>query len=167
MGALRAARHGYRAVPDPSALGRFVALASPQAEMRRKIRTFLRGITVLMANLDLLNPFRHGRFAVQLGSHKLLRFLAPFLLLTAFISSLLLISEPLYAAIFGIQLGAYLIACAGGLVTSLQKNRIVRTAYFFTMVQWAMLRAWGKYAVGQQQVTWEPSRRSAITASKP
>jgi hypothetical protein len=27
------------------------------------------------------------------------------------------------------------------------------------MVQWAMLRAWGKYALGQQQVTWEPSRR--------
>jgi len=167
MGALRAARQGYRAVPDPSALGRFVALASPQAEMRRKIRTFLRGITVLMANLDLLNPFRYGRFAFQLASHKLLRFLAPFLLLTAFISSLGSISEPLYAGIFGAQLGGYLIACAGGLIPSLQKNRIVRTAYFFTMVQWAMLRAWGKYAVGQQQVTWEPSRRSAITASKP
>jgi hypothetical protein len=27
------------------------------------------------------------------------------------------------------------------------------------MVQWAMLRAWGKYALGQQQVTWEPTRR--------
>src|SRR5262249_41451215 len=100
MGALRAARRGYRAVPDPSALGRFVALTSSQAEMRRKIRTFLRGITVLMANLDLLNPLRHGRFAFQLGSHKLLRFLAPFLLLMALITSLCLSSEPLYGAIF-------------------------------------------------------------------
>ena len=165
MGALRAARHGYRAVPDPSALGRFVALASTQAEMRRKIRTFLRGITVLMANLDLLNPLRYRRFAFQLGSHKLLRFVAPFLLLTAFVTSLGLSREPLYAAMFGVQLGGYLIACAGGLVTSLQKNRIVRFVYFFTMVQWAMLRAWGKFAAGQQQVTWEPSERRSITAT--
>src|SRR5262249_15574714 len=32
MGALRAARGGYRAIADPLALGRFVTLASPQAE---------------------------------------------------------------------------------------------------------------------------------------
>ena len=160
MGALRAARRGYRSIADPSALGRFVALASTQAEMRRKIRTFLRGITVLMANLDLLNPLRYGRFAFQLASHKLLRFVAPFLLADhPDDQQSVLSSEPLYGVIFGAQVGFYLLACAGGVVGSLQRSRIVRTAYFFTMVQWAMLRAWGKYALGQQQVTWEPSRR--------
>src|SRR4030095_15986379 len=65
MGALHTARGGYRSVADPSALGRFVAVTSAKAEMRRKIRTFLRGITVLMANLDLLK-FKYGRFAFQL-----------------------------------------------------------------------------------------------------
>src|SRR4030095_13336973 len=83
MGALRAARRGYRAIPDLLALGRFRARAATQAERSRKIRTFLRGITVLMANLDLLNPLRYGLFAFQLASHKLLRFLAPFLLLAS------------------------------------------------------------------------------------
>jgi hypothetical protein len=82
MGALGAARKGYRSIPDPSAPGRFVALVSTQGEMRRKVRTFLQGITVLMANLDLLNPLRYGRFAFQLASHKVLRFVAPFLLLS-------------------------------------------------------------------------------------
>src|SRR5438128_5787001 len=163
MGALRAARRGYRSIADPSALGRFVALASPQDEMRRKIRTFLRGITVLMANLDLLNPVRHRRFAFQLASHKLLRFVVPFLLLTILVTSVFLSREPLYAAIFGAQVGFYLLAGAAGVVRPLQRSRIARTAYFFTMVQWAMLRAWGKYALGQQQVTWEPSRRQGTT----
>jgi cellulose synthase/poly-beta-1,6-N-acetylglucosamine synthase-like glycosyltransferase len=167
MGALRAARKGYRSIPDPSALGRFVALASTQAEMRRKIRTFLRGITVLMANLDLLNPLRYGRFAFQLASHKLLRFVTPFLLVTALVTSMLVSREPLYGALFGAQVGFYLLACAGGIVSSLQRNPIVRTAYFFMLVQWAMLRAWGKYALGQQQVTWEPSRRHHITVTAP
>ena len=165
MGALRAARRGYRSIADPSALGRFVALASPQDEMRRKIRTFLRGITVLMANLDLLNPVRHGRFAFQLASHKLLRFLAPFLLLATLISSGLLNREPLYGLSFWAQTGFYLLAVAGKVVTPLQQGRVVRTAYFFTMVQWAMLTAWGRYALGHQQVTWEPSRRQGPSTS--
>ena len=167
MGALRAARRGYRSIADPSALGRFVALASPQDEMRRKIRTFLRGITVLMANLDLLNPVRHGRFAFQLASHKLLRFLAPFLLLATLISSGLLNREPLYGLSFWAQTGLYLLAVAGKVVTPLQQGRVVRTAYFFTMVQWAMLTAWGRYALGHQQVTWEPSRRQGVTTTAP
>ena len=47
--------------------------------MRRKVRTFLRGITVLLANLDLLRPLRYGRFAFQLASHGWW-FLAPLLL---------------------------------------------------------------------------------------
>ena len=165
MGALRAARRGYRSIADPSALGRFVALASPQDEMRRKIRTFLRGITVLMANLDLVNPVRHGRFAFQLASHKLLRFLAPFLLLATLISSGLLSREPLYGLSFWAQAGFYLLAAAGGVVKPFQHSRVVRTAYFFTMVQWAMLTAWGRYALGHQQVTWEPSRRQGLSTS--
>jgi cellulose synthase/poly-beta-1,6-N-acetylglucosamine synthase-like glycosyltransferase len=164
MGALRAARKGYRAIADPLALGRFVALASTQAELRRKIRTFLRGITVLMANLDLLNPLRYGRFALQLASHKLLRFLAPFLLLASLLTSGLLSGEPLYRVMFWAQAGFYLLAGAGGLVSPLQRrSRVVRTAYFFTMVQVAMLAAWARYALGQQQVTWEPSRRQGLT----
>src|SRR5262245_42189949 len=163
MGALRAARRGYRAIADPLALGRFVALASTQAEQSRKIRTFLRGITVLMANLDLLNPLHYGRFAFQLASHKLLRFVAPFLLLASLITSGLLSGEPLYRLVFWVQAGFYLLAAAGGIVSPLQqRSRVARTAYFFTMVQWAMLAAWGRYALGQQQVTWEPSRRQGL-----
>jgi cellulose synthase/poly-beta-1,6-N-acetylglucosamine synthase-like glycosyltransferase len=163
MGALRTARRGYRAIADPAALGRFVALTSTQAEMRRKIRTFLRGITVLVANLDLLNPVRYGRFAFQLASHKLLRFLAPFLLLATLISSGLLSRDALYGLIFSAQAAFYLLAVGGGIVKPLQQSRVVRTAYFFTMVQWAMLAAWGRYALGHQQVTWEPSSRPGVT----
>ena len=134
--------------------------------MRRKIRTFLRGITVLMANLDLLNPFRYGRFAFQLASHKLLRFCAPFLLLTALTASVLLRGNSIFHVLFWMQAGFYLLGCVGGLLRPLQRHRVVRVAYYFTMVQWAMLIAWGKYALGQQQVTWEPSRRQAASVNR-
>lgn len=161
LSALHAAHGGYRAVADPSARGRFVAVASSQAEMRRKVRTFLRGITVLMANLDLLNPFRYGRFAFQLASHKLLRFVAPLLLMTALAASALGLArgDMLLGALLWPQLGFYAIGVASGRVAFLQRNTIARVAHFFTMVQWAMLLAWVKYALGQQQTTWEPSKR--------
>jgi cellulose synthase/poly-beta-1,6-N-acetylglucosamine synthase-like glycosyltransferase len=169
LSALHAARAGYRAVTDPSARGRFVAVAS-KAEMPRKVRTFLRGITVLMASLDLLNPFRYGRFAFQLASHKLLRFLAPILLVVAFVTGALvsLLSDDLLVRLaFGAQVAFYLAAYLSGVFPSWQHRSLIRVAHFFTMVQVAMLMAWGKYAMGQQQVTWEPSRRPVITPGVP
>jgi glycosyltransferase involved in cell wall biosynthesis len=163
MGALHAARGGYRAIADESVRARFTAVASPQAEMRRKVRTFLRGITVLMANADLLNPLRHGRFAFQLLSHKLLRFAAPWLLLAALAASGLAWGDPALHALFWIQVGFYGLGAVGGRVALLQRNPLGRLAHYFTMVQWAMLMAGCKYALGQQQVTWEPSRRQGVT----
>jgi hypothetical protein len=163
MGALHAARAGYRSVSDPSARGRFVAVGSAQAERRRKTRTFLRGITVLMANLDLLNPLRHGRFAFQLASHKLLRFTAPLLLLTALVASGVARGDATLQGLFWLQAGFYLVGFAAGRVPSLQGHSLVRIVHFFTMVQWAMLLAWGKYALGQQLTTWEPSKRQDVT----
>lgn len=165
MGALRSARRGYRAVVDPSVRGRFSAVVSAELEMRRKIRTFLRGITVLVANLDLVNPIRYGRFAFQLASHKLLRFLAPFLLLTILAASWVLMDELLFRLLFWTQVGFYALGMIGGLVPLLQRNRIIRMAYYFTMVQCAMFLAWGKYTRGQKQVAWEPSKRPAAVTS--
>jgi cellulose synthase/poly-beta-1,6-N-acetylglucosamine synthase-like glycosyltransferase len=170
LSALHAARAGYRAVADPSARGRFVAVASTKAEMQRKVRTFLRGITVLMASVDLMNPFRYGRFAFQLVSHKLLRFLAPILLVTALVASAVVgvvAGDPLLRLAFWAQVAFYLPAYVCGVLPRLQQQRLIRVAHFFTMVQVAMLMAWVKYAMGQQQVTWEPSRRPAITPGLP
>jgi cellulose synthase/poly-beta-1,6-N-acetylglucosamine synthase-like glycosyltransferase len=165
MAALHAARRGYRSVADPSARGRFVAVRSAHAERQRKTRTFLRGITVLMASLDLLNPFRHGRFAFQLFSHKLLRFGAPLLLLAALVASGLAVGDRLLQTLFVLQVGFFLAGVAGGRVPVLARQPLVRVVHFFTMVQWAMLLAWGRYALGQQQTTWEPSRRSEVTSA--
>jgi len=163
--ALQTARGGYRSIADASARARFVAVASTKAEMRRRIRTFLRGITVLMAHVDLLNPLRHGRFAFQLASHKLLRFLAPILLLIALIASGVgaLSGDRLLFALFVMQVAFYGAGYVSGVAPLLQRLPLVRVAHFFTMVQCAMLVAWVRYARGEEVVTWEPSRRKALT----
>ena len=176
MSALHAARGGYRSVTAPSARGRFVAVGSAQAEMRRKTRTFLRGIAVLMANLDLLNPLRHGRFAFQLASHKLLRFTAPLLLVVALVASGLVTTlaalglwpgDTMLQGLFWAQVAFYALGVIGGAVPALQRNPLLRVVHFFTMVQCAMLVAWCRYALGHQQTTWEPSKRHEAAPAAP
>lgn len=164
VGALQAARKGYRSVADPSARAIFHPVMSAHLEIPRKVRTFLRGITVLMANRDMLNPLQYGRFAFQLASHKLLRFLAPFLLLTCLVTSGLLTRKTPFSAVFWMQVGFYFLGVIGSLVPRIQGNRIIRVASYFTQVQWAMLAAWVKYMRGQHQVIWEPSRRQEIAS---
>ena len=60
-------------------------------EFDRKVRTVVRGISVFMKSLPLLNPFKYGLFSWQLFSHKLCRWLVPFAMIIAFLSNLILI----------------------------------------------------------------------------
>src|SRR5207245_10017581 len=108
--------------------GLAVASGWTQPEHGRKSRTFLRGIRRLMANVDRLNPVRYGRFAFELASHKLLRFCAPFLLLTGLITSGLIREDPIYALLFWLQAGFYVLGSVGGGAGPLHQNRLVRVA---------------------------------------
>jgi len=158
--ALQTARAGFRSVTDPSARARFVAVTSAGAEMRRKIRTFVRGIRVLMANWDLMVKFwRYGRFSFQLVSHKFLRFVTPMLLVVALVASALSGDRRLQVLAV-LQALFYALGFFSGVIPLLQRMPGVRIAHFFTMVQFAMLVAWWKYLLGEQQVTWEPTRRA-------
>ncbi len=73
-----------------------------------------------------------------------------------------LMDELLFRLLFWTQVSFYGLGMLGGLVPALQRNRIIRVAHYFTLVQWAMFLAWAKYLRGQQQTTWEPSKRPGI-----
>ena len=75
--ALMAAENGYRAVSVNDAVCLVPQTKSLDSEFRRKIRTMARGLQTLWFKRHLLNPFRHGAFALMLASHKLARWLVP------------------------------------------------------------------------------------------
>lgn len=162
MGAIQAVRNGYRSVTDPSVRGKLTTVTSPWREVHRKIRTFLRGITVLLANLDLLNPLAHGRFAFQLISHKMLRFVSPLLLVVLLTASGMLMAEGMYRLLFWGQMSFYGLGALGLLFPSLQHLNLVRIPCYFTVVQVSLIVAWGRYLRGHRQVAWEPSKRPRI-----
>lgn len=157
---LNAVKAGLRGVTDPESIGYYENLAEERKEFDRKVRTVLRGVTVFMKNLPLLNPFRYGLFSWQLFSHKLCRWLIPFAMLLVFFSNALLISHSaIYIASFIPQLLFYILAFRGISTDMSPKVHLMKIPLFFTLANLSILTAWYRYAKGERLMSWDPSKR--------
>jgi hypothetical protein len=113
----------------------------------------------LLRHLTLLNPFRYGLAAWQLFSHKLCRWLVPFALLTALLTSLVLaLSNRFYAVLALLQVGVY-VAAAIGMRRVGRLSGVHRLVTFLVSSNLSILHAWVQVARGRRVVLWEPSRR--------
>ena len=158
--ALRAVRLGLRAVADEEAIGYYRDVAHGTREFDRKVRTVVRGMTVLFAEASLLNPLRYGLFSWQLGSHKLARWMVPFAMIAALCSSAALArSSRFFAAALGLQLAGYLGAAAAERLRPLSTLAPLRALRYLVEVNLAILVAWGRYLRGDRIVVWSPSAR--------
>jgi len=153
---------GYKSILDTDAIAYFYDGAESK-EFVRKHRTVVRGINNFIHNLHLLNPFKYGLFSYALFSHKLLKWLVPFFMLGALISSAYLTAYnptswydgPLneWYVIYIAQILFYWIACLN------LKNKYAKIINFFVISNLAILKAWISYAFGKRYVTWEPTKR--------
>ena len=153
---LNAVDMGLRGVLDPDSAGYYRNIVDDRREFQRKVRTVVRGISVLAANVRMLDPVRYGLFSWQLLSHKVCRWLVPFAMIVACLSNALLVSRsPVYLASFVVQVGFYA-AALGGLWTGF---RVLRIPSFLLIVNLAILTAWFRYARGERITSWSPSER--------
>lgn len=157
--ALEAARRGKRAVSEPLAQAHFKAMEDPAREWHRKVRTIRRGIAVLSAYRDVLNP-RHGRVAFSLWGHKVARFTSPFALIIAGLASAALAPlSPAATTLFALQAAAYVLGAASLASPLVARFMPARLAGFFMLVNGSMLVAWLHHVRGERAVVWEPTRR--------
>ncbi|MBD3868844.1 MAG: glycosyltransferase [Acidobacteria bacterium] len=153
-------KEGYRAVTEPAAVGWMKAVPARRGEFPRKVRTLLRGMTTLFHFRQLLNPFRHGLFTLELWSHKVLRWLAGAFMVLALASNAALAGNPLYNGLLAIQVLFYVLAVIGWKgPRRLADFSLVRLPFFFCLVNGAALVALGKWASGERLEIWEPSKR--------
>ena len=166
---LNSVKRGLRGVSDSESIGYYKNIADEKKEFDRKVRTVVRGISVFMKSLPLLNPFKYGLFSWQLFSHKLCRWLVPFAMIIAFLSNLILILDSfststlaltsnVYLYIFIIQIMFYTLAIIGICLRNLKSN-ILKIPSFFIVVNLSILNAWYKYLRGERLIAWEPSKR--------
>ena len=155
---LHTVRQGYRAISVRNAIGWMEAVSAPRAEFQRKVRTVIRGMTVLAAFGGMLNPFRFGAYSLILWSHKLLRWLVPLNLVLALCFSLILApTQPFYALLATVQVAFYLVA--GLSLLGLLDFRPARVAGYFAVANAAIAVAGWKFARGVRVEVWTPSQR--------
>jgi hypothetical protein len=160
LSVLSTVKQGFSAKTEPSAFGEMGSVAAPGREFQRKTRTVLRGITTLMHFRSMLNPFRHGLFAVQLISHKVLRWATAVFLLAMAVSSAFLWNQAGFGLMLILQLLFYALAVIGWLGPQrLASWSPFRIPFFFCLVNAAALAAIVKYHTGSRVEVWEPSRR--------
>lgn len=160
LSVLRTVDQGFRAISEPAAVGMMSSVKSPQHEFVRKVRTLLRGMTALFAYPQLLNPFRFGVFAIELWSHKVLRWTVPFFLVAALVAPLWLLESPFYLAILVAQVAFYAAALGAFLEWGgIRRWLPGRLALYFVSVNAAIVVAWCQYVAGVRQELWTPSNR--------
>lgn len=157
---LNSMRLGMRGVSDPDAIGYYQDISDNRREFDRKIRTVLRGLTVFFHNLEFLNPFRYGLFAYQYFCHKLLRWLVPLFLFSAFITNAVLSGHSIvYTILFLFHLAFYSIALGYWVAKSTPTHALIKIPVYFVTVNAAIFVAWWKFINGKRMVMWAPSER--------
>lgn len=158
--ALNTAKAGMRAVSAPDVLGYYQDLADSSKEYQRKVRTVIRGMTGLSRHKEVLSFNRFGLFSLQVISHKLMRWLAPWFFIGFFIISAMIAGHSwFYSIIFIGQLAFYIAALLAQFLPDLRSVGAIKLIYFFVQVNVALLDAAIKFLAGQRMTTWKPSAR--------
>lgn len=158
--ALVACEHGLRSVSVDNALCEVPRTRSLHSEFRRKVRTMHRGLETLWFKRALLNPFRHGKFAFALFSHKLCRWILPLTLPLAVAGLLMIAAESTLGTVLVAALAA-LLAVSG---VALRRGdravfRMLAMPSYLVVANTAGIIAWWEVCRHQQEPIWEPTRR--------
>jgi cellulose synthase/poly-beta-1,6-N-acetylglucosamine synthase-like glycosyltransferase len=158
---LRAAlQTGCRIVYDAAAVAREETPPRIGDEFRRRSRIGAGGFQSLGLLWPLLDP-RRGWLAFTFLSHKVLRWVGPFLLAGALVGSALLSSHPFYRGCLLAQLIFYTLAAGGVLLPSRPAPlKVVRLATMFTGMNLALFVGFVRWARGRQAAAWHRTVRT-------
>jgi cellulose synthase/poly-beta-1,6-N-acetylglucosamine synthase-like glycosyltransferase len=161
-------KQGLRAIYEPTAVCREEPNAEAQKELSVRVRIITQTFADLWRNRDMLNPFTRGFYAIQLLSHKVMRYMTPvFLLMTLLMSGLLARNSLLYALIFSCQVAFYFVAAISWLVERAGvKSYWLAFPQYFVITNLASLLAFIKLIRGERYVRWEPVRDVQVSSGK-
>ena len=150
---MNARKLGYRVLYDPEAVGTDVAASSVAGEFTRRVRlatgSFRALGQVLRTPLDPVTAF-------AFFSHKILRWILPFLLIAMLVSSGLLWSQPLYRIALLGQLAFYLWAALGFLFRQrMQSVRFGLLGYYLLAIHLAFLVGFIHFLGGRKETAWQ------------
>jgi cellulose synthase/poly-beta-1,6-N-acetylglucosamine synthase-like glycosyltransferase len=159
---------GYRLIFAPDAVAYEPAAESGRGEFRRKVRVITQGWRSVLVMHELLNPVRHGFYAVQVFSHKVLRRVMVFPLFVLLLTSPWLWPHGhFYQAATLLQVAFYGCGLLGMLLVNTRFGRlkVFTLPFFFCMVNVAALLAVWNVVRGHRIDRWETLRQAAEARS--
>lgn len=157
------ATRGHRVLYEPDAVAWEDAAPTVEQEFRRKARVAM-GAFQALRNRWAIPTLQTPRLTFAYAGHKLLRWLAPWALLAAFLASAVLApAGGLFGALFAAQAIAYALAIAGLLVPAARSHKAVAVPFYFVLMNAAF--AWGfvKALRGTGPGTWTKVDRTLVT----
>jgi hypothetical protein len=152
-----------RAVYEPLAVCTEETNRQSGREMKMRVRIIAQTLTDLWRHRAIMNPLRGGFYAVQLLSHKVMRYFVPFFLIALLVTSAILMRGSLsFQALLALQLLGY----GGGVLAWLLdrvgvRSRLLVLPQYFLLANIASLIAFYKFLRGERYARWEPMRDSA------
>ena len=155
---------GFVTVYGRGAVSKEKTLESTQKEFEMRVRVAIRSINALIRYAHMLNPFKYGLFAIQLLSHKVIRYLVPELLialLAIHVSLVVLNVQSIipYGILLIVHLSVYGLALLGWITHTLGV-RIpgLHIPFYFMQVNVAAFWALIRYIQGERKTIWTPIR---------
>ncbi|HEX6626159.1 MAG TPA: glycosyltransferase family 2 protein [Pyrinomonadaceae bacterium] len=168
--ATKMVEQGLRAVYEPGAVCTEETNSRAHRELRMRVRVITQTYTDLWRHRAMLNPLRSGFYAVQLFSHKVMRYLVPvFLCGLLAASALLAAGSAFYLLALAGQLGCYAAAGVGWLLERTgRKAGPLAFPLYFVLANLAALVAFYQFLRGERYARWEPTREPApLTLDRP
>lgn len=158
--ATKMVEQGLRAVYEPKAVCTEETNVQANKELTTRVRIITQTFADLWRNRVMMNPLKSGFFAVQLISHKVLRYLVPAFLIVILASSAVLASRSMFFAfVFAAQTGFYLAAAIASLLErSGLHSRLLAIPHYFVLGNLASVIAFYQFLRGERYIRWDPIR---------
>ncbi len=163
--ATKMVEQNLRAVYEPSAVCTEETNRQTEKELKMRVRVIAQTFTDLWRHRAMMNPYRSGFYAVQLLSHKVMRYAVPFFLIAILVTSGILSRYSiLYFILLLGQLGCYLTALASWLLERAGiHSRMLALPQYFVLSNLAALIAFYQFLRGERYAHWEPIREGGNT----
>jgi biofilm PGA synthesis N-glycosyltransferase PgaC len=153
-----------RVVFEPTAVISEETESSIRKEFRRRARFGMGNFQTLAKMGHMIHP-RYGATSYIFLSHKVLRWLSPFLLLGILLGSVLLQQMLFYRVVLWIQILMYALAAVGGTLSRLGFHVPgVTLIYHFVILNLAFLVSFVSWLRGGREVIWERSERTIASS---
>ena len=158
-------KKGYIIPYEPKAFASELPSSSIKDESKRRIRISAGAFQTLALLPELMNIFKHGRFAFQYISHRVLRWaVCPFALPFILLLNIIIVSTNgswIYKSLLAAQVSFYLLACIGAFLSDKKQGlgKIFFIPFYFVFLNISVWAGFFRYLRGSQSSIWEKANR--------